>query len=108
MIEDMVIPEVFYDSICCFLESKTISLTKEHSFSGFYKLRVQSKRTPIMEVVDNYFTDLMPENFSFTQLGSKYALAQIYQRNISALTEDEILNYRGKYVKLVKFLGNFK
>jgi len=110
MIEDMVIPEVFYKAICDFLEKKYQKVDFcQYNFNSYQKFRKQSKRTPIMEVIDNYFSDIIDEteNFSFTNLSVKFALSNVYLNNINKLTEQEIEKYRKKYSKLIKFFEEY-
>lgn len=111
MIEDMAIPEVFYKAIIKFLKAKFSDHTDidKCKFEDFYEFRTASKRTPIMEVVDNFFSDVISEEekFSFKNLSVKYALATHYKNIMEVLPEDECLEYITKYKKLKLFFEGF-
>jgi hypothetical protein len=56
MIEDMVIPEVFFESIIKFLSKKDSSIDLSgYNFNDFFNSRTMNLRTPIMDVADNFF-----------------------------------------------------
>lgn len=110
MIEDMIIPELFYQAVCDFLNRKySTKDLSAYSFSDYKIFRKKSKRTPIMEVIDNYFSDIIDETekFSFTNLSVKYALSNIYQKNITSLNLKDIEKYQNKYKKLINFFEEF-
>lgn len=62
-----------------------------------------------MEVVDNFFSDVISEEekFSFKNLSVKYALATHYKNIMEVLPEDECLEYITKYKKLKLFFEGF-
>lgn len=113
MIEDMIIPEYFYKSIVSFLiekyKEKKDDINKNYSCEKFIEFRKQSKRIPILEVVDNYFDDIINEttNFSFTGLDIKYGLSNKYKRFIEELKEEEKKGIRNKYSSLNIFFKGF-
>jgi len=113
MIEDFIIPEVFYRSIETFLidkyKTKTEKIRNNFSCEKFIEFRKLSKRTPILEVVDNYFSDIISEDdkFTFTNLSIKYALANKYQLFIGNLSDVEKKTYKIKYSQLNLFLQGF-
>lgn len=113
MIEDFIIPEVFYRSIEAFLidkyKTKTEAIRNNFSCEKFIEFRKLSKRTPILEVVDNYFSDIISEDdkFTFTNLSIKYALANKYQLFIGKLSDVEKNTYKIKYSQLSLFLKGF-
>lgn len=113
MIEDMIIPEYFYKSIVSFLiekyTEKKEDIHNNYSCEEFIKFRKQSKRVPILEVVDNYFDDIINEskNFSFTGLDIKYGLANKYKRFIEELEDDEKEKIRINYSSLNIFFKGF-
>jgi predicted ATP-dependent endonuclease of OLD family len=111
MIEDMIIPEIFFECILDFLKGKYEDKDfSKYSFDAFYTLRQQTKRTPIMEVVDNFFTDIISneKNFSFKHLDIKYGLSIQYQRKIEQLSSDKTQEYKNKYKKLEDFFKGFE
>lgn len=113
MIEDLVIPEIFYKSIEAFLidkyKTKKENIKNDFSCKKFITYRKLSKRTPILEVVDNYFSDIISEDdkFTFTNLGVKYALANKYKFFIEKITDEDKESYKLKYSKLVDFFEQF-
>ena len=70
----MIIPELFYNSIILFIRTKDGSLNlSAYNFNDFFIARRSNPRTPIMEVVDNYFDKLIKElNISFMSLDIKF------------------------------------
>ncbi len=111
MIEDMIIPEIFYSAVSKFLQDK-YKLTKlpKYTFRAYEKFRKQSKRTPIMEVLDNYFSDLITKStkFSFKNLSVKYALSINYKKILSMQGSKQIELYSNKYPNLKIFFQRFK
>lgn len=113
MIEDLIIPEIFYKSIEAFLidkyKDKEADIKNKFSCDKFIEFREQSKRTPILEVVDNYFSDIISEDdkFTFTNSGVKYALACKYKIFIEKLHEREKESYKSNYSKLITFFEGF-
>lgn len=112
MIEDLMIPEVFYESIIHFLnKNKEIHVTElsKFTFDDFYKERLKQKRTPMMEFVDNYFDDIIKQFswFSFKELNVKFWLSKIYSDMIWDISDERILLFRKKYNILTDFLEKF-
>lgn len=107
MIEDMVIPEVFYEAVCVCIKDRidNVDLTRL-TFADFKTFREKSKRTPMMEVVDNFFSDLRLK-FSFSNLDIKYAIAINYNSIIEKLTEADKNKYKIAYAQLGTLLKNF-
>lgn len=113
MIEDLIIPEVFYMSIEAFLidkyKNKEEKIKTDYSSEKFIEYRKQSKRTQILEVVDNYFSDIISESekFTFTNLSVKYALANKYKLNIEKLDNTNKELYKTNYLQLNEFFKGF-
>lgn len=111
MIEDFAIPEVFFESVISFLIKKdsSIDISKYH-FNDFFNYRKSTKLTPIMEVLDNFFDEIISknDNFSFKTLTVKYGLSLEYEiilRNKNQIEKDK---YIAKYPDIKKFLKEFE
>jgi predicted ATP-dependent endonuclease of OLD family len=113
MIEDLIIPEIFYSAMESFLlnkyKNKANEIRNDYSFENFYESRKSSKRTPILEVADNYFDTIIQndDRFTFTSLSVKYAIANIYHQKINNLDSETTQKYRTKYQKLKSFFKEF-
>lgn len=112
MIEDLVIPEVFFESILHFLEkNKKIGKNEleQYKFEIFCGERKKSPKSSMMDFLDNYFDSVIKTlwTFSFTCLDVKFALSTIYCDILWKKSEEEINEYIKKYPLLVDFLKNF-
>lgn len=111
MIEDLVIPEIFYRSVKKYLKNKYKDTFREDDFSfeAFFDYRKRSKRTPILDVLDNYFSNVTENDgkFSFTHLSVKYGLARNYELIIKDISEDDKEQYKTKYLALRTFFEEF-
>ncbi len=112
MIEDLVVPEVFFESIISLLEKHEKIEKKDllkYSFNDFFIERTKAKRTPIMEFCNNYFDEVITSipKYSFTKSKVKYGLSNIYSSIIWSKKELEIEKYKMKYPLLLDFLNKF-
>lgn len=110
MIEDLIIPEILYLGLESFLENKYKNKFEKNKFSSsdFICFRKKSKRTPILEVVDNYFSDVIGDDkFSFTNLSVKFALSNKYKYLVEKLSYEQREVYKNQYNQLVKFFKGF-
>ncbi len=110
MIEDFVIPEVFYEAVLMFIAKKDKkSILKTFNFRNYLKERKKQKRIPMPEFLDNHFDSVIKKwgKFSFKELGVKYGLSLNYQEIINKKDEEEIKNFRRKYPQLNMFLSQF-
>lgn len=109
MIEDMVIPEVFFESIIKFLSEKDSSIDLSvYNFKDFFIDRKKCLRTPIMEFADNFFDITLQYLWiSLKSLDIKYWISLKYYEIICNKTLVDIDDYRTKYPSLIKFLNSF-
>lgn len=109
MIEDCVIPEIFFEAVISFLKRKNAkSKLNKFDFNNFFIERQKMKRIPMPEFLNMYFDSIIKhtKNFTFTSLDVKYGLSLEYE---SILTEKtfKITDVKNKYPQLVKFLEKF-
>ena len=110
MMEDSIIPEIFFEAVLSFLKRKNTKFKlNKYSFSDFFNERKKAKRTPMPEFLDNYFDSEIKKfkNFSFTYLGIKFGLSLEYQEIISDKKSVDLNALKSKYGSLVHFLNKF-
>jgi predicted ATP-dependent endonuclease of OLD family len=111
MIEDLVIPEIFFLAATSFLKKKNSKLKFDNlSSTKFIVERVKMKRTPMPEFLDNYFDSVIKnyKKFTFTDLAVKYGLALEYEDIISKISSGTMDSYKKKYPKITPFLSQFE
>jgi len=106
MIEDFVVPEIFFKSIKEFIKSKDrkADLSK-YKFDKFFEERKKYKQQDITSVCDNFFDDAIKRygtKFFFGQLSVKFAISLIYGDNMSKEKKNDIDKYKDKYPEILK------
>jgi len=110
MIEDNIIPEIFFEALIDFLKNmyKTENLSN-YNFEKYYEFRKSILQVPIMQAVDNYFCDLIEQTngFSFTNLGVKYTIATKYKDISKNISEEKKVFFKEKYFVLDDYFKEF-
>jgi hypothetical protein len=110
MIEDNIIPEIFFEAVIDFLKNmyKKVNLP-DYNFEEYYKFRNKTLKTPIMETLDNYFADLIEQTngFSFTNGGVKYTIATKYKDISKNISEEKKVFFKEKYFVLDDYFKEF-
>ncbi|WP_151944256.1 ATP-dependent nuclease [Aliarcobacter butzleri] len=108
MIEDMVIPEIYYNAVILYLESILKYEIKKYSFEDFFIERQKYLGITITELLNNYFSELREKNkIDFTSLHTKYAISVKYKNLINSIKEEQLEIYRKKYNTLEDFFKGF-
>ena len=110
MIEDLIIPEIFFEAVILYLREKRSSINiSKFKVENFIKDRKAAKRTPMPEFLNNYFDSVIKNmgKFSFTELSIKYGISLKYEDIILNKKRSEIEIYKNKYPELVSFLNKF-
>jgi hypothetical protein len=108
MIEDFVVPEIFFESIKNFIKTTDNKVKlSSFKFEKFLELRMIMKRSPIMEVADAFFDKAINNKYSFKNLNVKYVVALKYAANIKEKNEKEMKEYKVKYPMIIDFLKEF-
>lgn len=108
MIEDNIIPEIFFEAVVGFLKGIGKTNLSEYNFDDFYKQRKSLLKMPIMEVLDIFFANLINNSkFSFKALEIKDGVARKYRTLALQTPLDYKEFYREKYFVLDSYFKEF-
>lgn len=108
MMEDMIIPELFFRAIILQLKKIFNREINEYTFENFFKERQNYLGIPIMTWANNFFSNLIEEKrLDFTSLSMKYNISIKYREIILFLNKEEKEKYKNKYNILEIFFKGF-
>lgn len=104
MIEDLLIPEVYFDSIIEQIKNDLLPKKSKnelelvsYNFLKFYADRLKMKKYGMGEFLNSHFNDILEWYDYFTLLGVKSSIAAKYKEKLEGLTEELVMEYHKKY-----------